>query len=207
MKLAITVIAINVLQKRDRRIKMIICLQCGYKFKFVSASVDELGCHTVCPDCGGSFDIEPRCGECENADCEEKAVTSNFLDDKEKMHDFLLLSKKEFLKSYSYLTNRDYEATCIFYNSSGKRYRKGANSMDNSEFVKKCGELLRIAKPNLISCEYFLGKDIVSRHTSYFDNDEYVIITCENGHQYILPISGNSLIATASTIFDSMAHK
>ena len=53
---------------------MVICLQCGYEFKFVSASVDELGCHTVCPDCSGSFDIEPRCSECDNTDCEENSV-------------------------------------------------------------------------------------------------------------------------------------
>jgi len=61
---------------------MIICLQCGYEFKFVSASVDELGCHTVCPDCGGSFDIEPRCSGCDNADCEDKVTDTNYFVEK-----------------------------------------------------------------------------------------------------------------------------
>lgn len=35
----------------------------------------------------------------------------NFLDDKEKMRDFIDLSKDEFLKSYSYLTEEEYNET------------------------------------------------------------------------------------------------
>ena len=33
------------------------CLQCGYEFELESASNDELGWHTTCPKCEGSFDI------------------------------------------------------------------------------------------------------------------------------------------------------
>lgn len=35
----------------------------------------------------------------------------DFLDDKEKMQDFYILSKEEFLNSYSYLKDEDYERT------------------------------------------------------------------------------------------------
>ena len=35
----------------------------------------------------------------------------DFMYDQEKMVDFFVLSKEEFLASYSYLTNEDYEAT------------------------------------------------------------------------------------------------
>ena len=35
----------------------------------------------------------------------------SFTDDKEKMIDFFILSKKEFLKSYSYLTELEYDLT------------------------------------------------------------------------------------------------
>lgn len=35
----------------------------------------------------------------------------DFLDDKEKMKDFYLLSKEEFLSSYSYMTEEEYNAT------------------------------------------------------------------------------------------------
>jgi len=35
----------------------------------------------------------------------------DFSDDKEKMKDFYILSKVEFLKSYSYLTEREYDNT------------------------------------------------------------------------------------------------
>lgn len=36
---------------------------------------------------------------------------SNFIDDEEKMRDFRTLSKEEFLKSYSYLTEAEYNNT------------------------------------------------------------------------------------------------
>ena len=35
----------------------------------------------------------------------------DFTDDKEKMRDFKLLSKTEFLSSYSYLTEEEYDLT------------------------------------------------------------------------------------------------
>ena len=34
-----------------------------------------------------------------------------FIDDKEKMRDFIALDKEDFLKSYSYLTEKDYDET------------------------------------------------------------------------------------------------
>ena len=37
--------------------------------------------------------------------------TANFLDDEEKMRDFAILSKAEFLASYSYLTEAEYDNT------------------------------------------------------------------------------------------------
>ena len=36
---------------------------------------------------------------------------TSFITDKEKMRDFKLLTKQEFLKSYSYLTEAEYEPT------------------------------------------------------------------------------------------------
>lgn len=36
---------------------------------------------------------------------------TNFINDKEKMRDFKKLSKKEFLSSYSYLTEQEYDNT------------------------------------------------------------------------------------------------
>jgi hypothetical protein len=35
----------------------------------------------------------------------------NFIDDSEKMRDFMKLTKDEFLKSYSYLTEEEYDNT------------------------------------------------------------------------------------------------
>jgi len=44
-----------------------------------------------------------------------------FVDDKEKMADFRLLSKEEFLKSYSYLTEKEYDDTVKFLNNKGEK--------------------------------------------------------------------------------------
>ena len=38
-------------------------------------------------------------------------MIGSFIDDKEKINDIFKLSKSEFLKSYSYLTEEDYQAT------------------------------------------------------------------------------------------------
>lgn len=43
---------------------------------------------------------------------------ATFLDDTEKMVDFLQLPKEEFLKSYSYLTEQEYEETAEYFNSN-----------------------------------------------------------------------------------------
>ena len=41
----------------------------------------------------------------------EEISFNNFIDDKEKMFDFIILTKEEFLESYSYLTEEEYENT------------------------------------------------------------------------------------------------
>lgn len=41
----------------------------------------------------------------------------NFLDDKEKMRDFYELTKEEFLSSYSYLTEEEYDNTAKLVNN------------------------------------------------------------------------------------------
>jgi len=40
-----------------------------------------------------------------------KQKLTDFTDDKEKMRDFFLLTKEEFLRSYSYLTEIEYDLT------------------------------------------------------------------------------------------------
>ena len=76
-------------------------------------------------------------------------------------------------------------------------------------FVQKCGELLHIAKPSLISCELKLGKNIPvkANRTGFLPEHEYVVVTCANGHIYELCVEGTSLAAIAGTIFTKMVHK
>lgn len=42
--------------------------------------------------------------------------TANFIDDEEKMRDFVSLTKEEFLSSYSYLTEEEYDNTAAELN-------------------------------------------------------------------------------------------
>lgn len=43
----------------------------------------------------------------------------HFADDEEKMADFKILTKEEFLASYSYLTEKDYDLTVEFCKNNG----------------------------------------------------------------------------------------
>lgn len=84
--------------------------------------------------------------------------------------------------------------------------------MDKREFVEKCGELLNIAKPYLVSCKLVKGSEIkvselMKQYERYMPDDDYVLVSCENGHTYKICVEANSLAAIAEEIFRSMAHK
>lgn len=86
------------------------------------------------------------------------------------------------------------------------------------EFVSKCNEVLHLAKPHL-SVQYVHGRDIelttfeeryyVQQHgrSPYFDNEEYLLITCENGYHYVRNITANSLAAIAEELFNFVVCK
>ena len=91
--------------------------------------------------------------------------------------------------------------------------------MDKKEFVIKLGELLRIAKPNLVSCKLATGAQIIADcdNEYYFRQlhkevlpdvySDYVVITCENGYQYFVNVTANSLAAIASAVFEYAMYK
>ena len=70
---------------------------------------------------------------------------SNFLDDKEKMRDFKELSKEEFLKSYSYLTEEEYENTKKAIGEKGLYVKK--EDLENA----KVGDEIEVSE---FECEY-----------------------------------------------------
>lgn len=75
--------------------------------------------------------------------------------------------------------------------------RDGEIMIGKPEFAQAVGELLRLAKPNLVKCEY-----------EQTDNDkEYVKVICDNGHCYCVNITGDSLCAIAEDVFDAMSGK
>ena len=94
--------------------------------------------------------------------------------------------------------------------------------VQKKEFVAKLSEVLNIAKPHL-TCEYKLGEELpmtkrwVSRVTAdgntesvyidYQPHGEFVIVTCENGYEYEINVSGNSLAAIGEEVFTKMVCK
>lgn len=94
--------------------------------------------------------------------------------------------------------------------------------VQKKEFVAKLSEVLNLAKPHL-TCEYKLGEELPVRkrwtttqdevgntiHTEvdYQPHGEFVIVTCENGYQYEINVSGNSLAAIGEEVFTKMVCK
>lgn len=82
------------------------CPHCESEVDLIRLEHDEInleGFYTGCMKCGVSFDI----------DFDMNLV---FITDIPKMADFKILTKEEFLFSYSYLTEAEYEATRLYYN-------------------------------------------------------------------------------------------
>jgi hypothetical protein len=53
----------------------------------------------------------------------EKIKYKDFCDDEEKMVDFFQLSKEEFLRSYSYMTEEEYLLTFIKINNQRRSFK------------------------------------------------------------------------------------
>ena len=80
------------------------CSICGEEFKVTKFVYYEIGCdtlHTKCANCGEMVNIGLY-------------SMNDFITDIPKMADFKILTKEEFLKSYSYITEEEYEATKLY---------------------------------------------------------------------------------------------
>lgn len=85
-------------------------------------------------------------------------------------------------------------------------------------FVNQLDEVLKLAKPHL-SVHYALGQDIILKtaeemfykqtkgYSPYHENEEYLVIECDNGHQYVRNITANSLAAIAEELFKFVVYK
>ena len=85
-------------------------------------------------------------------------------------------------------------------------------------FVNKLNEVLQLAKPHL-TVRYALGQDIElktaeeiyfmksKRFSPYHTNEEYLVIDCNSGHQYVRNITANSLASIAEELFKFVASK
>ena len=83
------------------------CLNCGREIDLIRLEHDENnleGFYTSCIECGSSFDIDFN------------PMMNTFIADIPKMADFKILTKEEFLESYSYITEDEYDGTLLYMN-------------------------------------------------------------------------------------------
>lgn len=83
------------------------CLNCGNEFDLWRLEHDENnpeGFYTSCMRCKASFDID-----------EQEILNKIFITDIAKIADFKIMPREEFLKSYSYLTEDEYDATDLYF--------------------------------------------------------------------------------------------
>lgn len=85
-------------------------------------------------------------------------------------------------------------------------------------FVQELDKVLRIAKPHL-TVHYALGQDIELKtgeeiyykqskgFSPYHNGEEYLVVECEGGHQYVINITANSLAAIAKALFKFIVCK
>lgn len=79
---------------------------CGRKTYITRLEHDELNAE--------GFYVSCQCGRYIDIDA-DKILKLSFITDVAKMADFKILSEKEFLKTYSYLTEKEYEATRLYF--------------------------------------------------------------------------------------------
>ena len=70
---------------------------------------------------------------------------NDFIEDEEKINDLLILSKKEFLDSYSYLDEADYDNTVLRI----KQYIKGRNKYNKEQKEKRNADIDKARKEQL----------------------------------------------------------
>ena len=101
----------------------------------------------------------------------------SFIDDKEKMRDFLKLSKEEFLNSYSYLTKEDYETTEVAYQYQNLQPLNRVIDLTLEEIKGfKLSDIFRNEHINKIHIEDYNGSTILCLNL-----EDYDITDVENG--------------------------
>lgn len=93
-------------ETKEKNLTKVKCLNCGKEFDLWRLEHDKCnleGFYTSCVECGASFDIDFN-------------PANTFITDVAKMADFKVLTMEEFLETYSYITEDEYEATRLYLN-------------------------------------------------------------------------------------------
>lgn len=94
----------------------------------------------------------------------------DFFNDSEKMHDFHRMTKTEFLESYSYITEAEYDATVEVIRD---------NRIKNANYTKT--EVIDVQQPKPFS-DFFIRMSPTGK--TYENRKEYVFTLMCNGHPY-----------------------
>ena len=126
----------------------------------------------------------------------------DFINDEEKMRDFYELSKEEFLNSYSYLTENDYEATIKALNDTNeifkfkdKEYNLKVSTYENTKFLK----VLMIDRETKEEKE--ITKDGVELVIPPAPTPDCVLVDSENDKEIIDKLLENKILDYCNVMF------
>lgn len=80
------------------------------------------------------------------------------------------------------------------------------------EFVESYLSPCLHAANNNLTCEYAIGEEIELKPwemsaAKVIPAEEYVVVTCNNGHRYFVSVTASSLPAIAKEVFEAMVCK
>lgn len=126
----------------------------------------------------------------------------DFINDEEKMRDFYELSKEEFLNSYSYLTENDYEATIKALNDTNeifkfkdKEYNLKVSTYENTKLLK----VLMIDRETKEEKE--ITKDGVELVIPPAPTPDCVLVDSENDKEIIDKLLENKILDYCNVMF------
>ena len=126
----------------------------------------------------------------------------DFINDEEKMRDFYELSKEEFLNSYSYLTENDYEATIKALNDTNeifkfkdKEYNLKVSTYENTKLLK----VLTIDRETKEEKE--ITKDGVELVIPPAPTPDCVLVDSENDKEIIDKLLENKILDYCNVMF------
>lgn len=110
-------------------------------------------------------------------------MKNTFIDDTDKMYDFMKLSKEEFLKSYSYLTEAEYDNTEIYL-----EWLRSKEEENKQDILNLLAVTLKQTKDlyDLVDLTYDESTEMVK--ATFQNGVRYANVSCDSGVAMIVDV-------------------